>query len=123
MCAADLLRELHEQMRDGYAGDCLKHARALIDALRGDGCDAWLGRLRLIERRGDATIHHPLIPLRYRDRGLAHVPAWTTHYVACCDGEAWDPLIGTPIPLADLAMTAFGVAIEVVRVDERSPSS
>ena len=109
----DYLRQLFESMDDHYAGDCLKHARAIQQHLVAGGRDAWIGRLRWIEQRGDSTIHHPLRPLRYRGRSG---PTWTTHYVCCCDGEAFDPLLGVPVPLASFSALAFGVDIPIERL-------
>jgi hypothetical protein len=86
--------------------------------LRAEGRDAWLGRLRRTERRGDSIFHHPLIAVRYRNRGLARVPAWTTHYVACCEGEAWDPLAEGPVAIGEYPQRVFGEDLEVERADE-----
>ena len=109
----DFLLQLSESMRDAYSGDCLKHARAIQQHLEAEGRDAWIGRLRLTEKRGDSTFHHPLRPLRYRGRSG---PTWTTHYVCCSGGEAFDPLLGVPVPLASFSMLAFGVEIAIERV-------
>lgn len=117
MRAIELLHALSASMHDAYAGDCLNHARRLVAELRAEGREAWLGRLRWTEQRGSATVHHPLIPLRYRNRGLATVPSWTTHYVACCEGEAWDPLVGEPVALDGYAAATFGRPLEVERAE------
>lgn len=118
MSAIRLLRDLSESVADAYEGDCLKYAHRLIEALRAEGRDAWLGRLRRTEQRGDSVFHFPLVALRYRNRGLARVPAWTTHYVACCAGEAWDPLSGRPIAIVEYPRVVFGEELEVERVEE-----
>jgi len=33
---------------------------------------------------------------------------WRFHMVCCCDGEAWDPLVGVPVPLDGYCQQAFG---------------
>ncbi|MGZ4779181.1 MAG: hypothetical protein ACXV5L_08290 [Thermoanaerobaculia bacterium] len=106
----EYLRELYGAMADRYSGDCLKHARTIRDLLVAEGRNAWIARLRKTEKFGDATFHAPLIPLRYRGRGG---PTWTTHYVCCFDGKAYDPLLGAPVPIAGYSMAVFGEEFEV----------
>jgi hypothetical protein len=115
----EYLRRLSAEMIDRYRGDCLKHARQLQALLRGDGRSPWLGRLRKVEKREAATFHAPLIPARFLGRAA---PTWTTHYVCCCDGRAYDPLVGVPIPLERYSVTVFGEDIEITRLEPDSHS-
>jgi hypothetical protein len=104
--ALQMLRELHEAMADRYCGDCLAHAKTLAAMLDG----AWIGRIRKRLQVGESTFHAPLVPLRYRGRGG---PAWTTHYVCVCNGLAYDPLAGEPLPLARYTREVFGEELAV----------
>ena len=70
--------------------------------LLAEGRAPWIGRLRDVRPFGDTTFHAPLIPVRY-----PHL-AWTTHYVACAEGLAYDPLAEAPIDVAQYALTVFG---------------
>ena len=63
-------------------------------------------RLRKREVRGDQVFHAPLIP-----RTLGHAAAWTTHYVSCCDGMAYDPVAGKPLRLETYSLEVFGEQI------------
>jgi hypothetical protein len=111
--AEDYLRAVSESMSDRYVGDCLVHAREIHALLIAEGRDAWIGRLRKTEQRGATTFHAPLMPLRFRGRAGA---TWTTHYVCCSDGEAYDPLLGVPVSLAGYSLAVFGLEIDVERV-------
>ena len=94
-------------------GDCLKHARAVAALLAAEGKKPWIGRLRKTEERPQGTFHFPLIP-----RGFSgpSVPAFTTHYVCCCDGRAYDPLLGRPEPLETYSMAVFGMELPITEV-------
>ena len=96
---------------DKYVGDCLKHARAIAELLRAEGKQPWIGMLRKVEERAAGRFHFPLIPRRFS--GHRSVPAWTTHYVCCCDGLAYDPLLGRPEPLETYSSAVFGCEIPV----------
>ena len=114
MTAEDCLLELSALIADRYSGDCLEHARGIQARLISEGRDAWIGRLRKTDRRGDSTFHDPLTPLRYRGRSA---PTWTTHYVCCADGKAYDPLFGVPVALEMYPMAVFGEEIAIERMD------
>jgi len=92
--------------------DCLKEARAAAARLRAEGKSPWIGRLRKIEQIGEERFHHPLIP---RVPGLH---AFNTHYVCCCDGLAYDPLLPAPEPLESYARTLFGIDVEITPVPD-----
>ena len=108
MTAEEYIRELAPAMRERYSGDCLAHARRVAELLRAEGREAWIGRLRQVVPHGDTTFHGWLIP---RHVNRENYLAWTTHYVACADGEAYDPLVGEPVDVETYAMTVFGVGL------------
>ena len=94
-------------------GDCLQHARAIAALLAAGGKKPWIGCLRKIEQRAEGTFHHPLIP---RNVPGPKISAWTTHYVCCCDGRAYDPLLGRSEPLETYATTLFGLEIPITEI-------
>lgn len=94
-------------MENGYPGDCVAHACRLAELLLAEGRSPWIGRIREVLDRGDRVFHGPLIPRRLPTL------TWTTHYVCCCDGDVYDPLAGTPIPLDAYTRTVFGRDIEI----------
>ena len=110
MTVEEYLRELSTAIAERYSGDCLAHAREIRDRLLAEGREAWIGRIRKIEIRSGSKFHAPLTPLRYRGRSA---PTWTTHYVCCSDGMAYDPLFGFPIPLDKFSMAVFGEEIAI----------
>ena len=111
--AEEYLRRVSEEIDDRYFGDCLVRAKEIQALLTAEGREAWIGRLRKTESRGTSTFHAPLIPLRFRGRSG---PAWTTHYVCCADGKAWDPLLGFPVAIDIYSIKVFGDAIEIARI-------
>ena len=90
--------------------DCLEQARAVAALLAAEGKKPWIGMLREVEERPTGRFHLPLIPRHFRGKSL---PAWTTHYVCCCDGYAYDPLLGRPEPLETYSTTLFGRDIPI----------
>lgn len=111
------LREVSASMTAGYPADCVAHAMRLAELLRSDGAHPWIGRIRDLVVEGDRAISRPLIPLRFSGPGK---PQWSTHYVCCSDGLAYDPLAGEPVPVDDLALRVFGAKHDVT---EAVPSS
>jgi hypothetical protein len=106
--ALDYLRNTSAAMTDRYgAADCVTHAIAVAERLLAERRAPWIGRLRHITMRGENVFHEPLTPLRFRSS------TWNTHYVCCCDGTAFDPILGEPVPLSDYAQAVFGHAIDV----------
>ncbi|HKO57385.1 MAG TPA: hypothetical protein VJ276_16035 [Thermoanaerobaculia bacterium] len=89
--------------------DCVSTACDLAARLLAEGRSPWIGRLRDVRLFGDSTFHAPLIPRRF-----PHL-AWTTHYVACADGLAYDPLAEAPLAVAEYAVSVFGRDIPVER--------
>ena len=70
----------------------------------------WIGRVRDVHHFSLGTFHGPLTPIRLAG---SNGTTWTTHYVACEDGYAYDPLVGRPVLLAEYAVTVFGRELTV----------
>lgn len=118
MTAAEYLEQVSAAMLpDQYAGDCLKHAQAIAERLRAEGRQPWIGMLRKVEEREGGRFHFPLVPRRFSGRS---VPAWTTHYVCCCDGLAYDPLLGRPESLETYSSAVFGCEIPITASEDPS---
>jgi len=94
-------------MSTGYTANCVVHACALAELLLGAGRAPWIGRLRHITERSGQAFHEPLVPLRFRGT------TWNTHYVCCCDGEVYDPLLGRTVAVEDYAREVFGLDLEI----------
>jgi hypothetical protein len=106
-------------LRSGGYWNCLTAARELSALLLAEGREPFIARLRKTEPRDGYVFHGPLTP---RVRGLK--AAWTTHYVCCCDGKAYDPVAGAPVPLDVYTSEVFGEQIppEVFVPCERLPA-
>jgi hypothetical protein len=115
----DLLLEHSAIVSAGGFWNCLAAARAIAALLLSGGRSPWLARLRKTSIVNGQTFHWPLIPRR----ADVHA-AWTTHYVCCCDGLAFDPLAETPIELAKYTQEVFGESIylEVFVAEDALPS-
>ncbi len=105
--AADYLRETSLAMNGGYRDDCVTHACRIAELLLAEGRSPWIARLRDITVEGADVIHGPLIPQRFRN------VAWTTHYIACCGLEAYDPITPGPVALDEYAQLVFGRPIPI----------
>jgi len=112
--AVEYIRQRSDQMPDRYAGNCLTDARKIAELLARAGASPWLARIRKVSDFNGSTFHGMLIPLRFLGRGAL---AWTTHYVCCCDGAAYDPLVGEPIPLEVYTQTVFGETLVLERFE------
>jgi hypothetical protein len=108
--SAAYLEEQSALVRSGCYWNCLAAARELSALLSAEGKTPWIARLRETETLDGETFHHPLIP-----RGLGVSLAWTTHYVCCCDGLAYDPVASQPAQLEVYTLDVFGkqIAMEV----------
>lgn len=108
--ATAYLEEQSAVVRSGGFWNCLAAARELSALLLAEGRRPWIARLRKKEDRGGEVFHAPLIP---RAPGVR--AAWTTHYVCCCGGAAYDPLAGRPLRLESYSLEVFGerIALEV----------
>lgn len=94
--------------------DCLKRAQEIAARLRADGKQPWIGMLRETYELPAGRFHAPLTPIVVHG---AEVPTWTTHYVCCCDGYAYEPLLEQPEPLETYAMTLFGREIPITAAE------
>ena len=104
------LEEQSALVRSGGNWNCLAAARELASLLVSEGRRPWIARLRKTEMHPTHVFHGPLIP---RVEGVA--ATWTTHYVCCCDGNAYDPLVGEVLPIETYSLKVFGeqIALEV----------
>ena len=100
--------------RGGY-WNCLAAARRISASLLADGRRPWIARLRKTRTVGDEVFHFPLTP---SVPGVA--ATWTTHYVCCCDGMAYDPVAGRVIRLDTYSLEMFGmeIATEIFMADD-----
>ncbi len=106
------LRDVSAQMDASYIDNCVIHACNVAKLLRDAGEAPWIGCIRETVMMGDARVHQALIPLRFAGR---KGPAWTAHYVCCSGTLAYDPLVGEPIAIEELAKTIFGRPLPVTR--------
>ncbi|HXG59600.1 MAG TPA: hypothetical protein VNL91_11305 [Thermoanaerobaculia bacterium] len=101
--AAAYLREAGAN--DPHRVDCADHVCRIAALLDEEGKSPWVGMVR--DRQGD--FHGALIPRSFR--GVT----WTKHYVCCAGEEAWDPLAGSALSLADYTTVVFGRPLAVER--------
>ena len=109
--AAEYLRVRSAELEHELPGECVGEVCVVARALVADGERPWIGRIR--DRR--ANYSGPLYPIRFYGR---NAPAWTTHYVCCAGDVAFDPLIGEPVSVHEVAERLFGRALEVERFAE-----
>lgn len=107
------LEEQSALVRAGGYWNCLAAARKLSALLLANGRSPWIARLRKTQIVRGQVFHAPLIP-----RALGIAKTWTTHYVTCCDGVAYDPVAGKPIRLETYSLEVFG---EQIPIDEFIP--
>lgn len=100
------LEEQSALVRSGSYWNCLTAARELSALLLAEGRSPWVARLRNTKAVGGRVFHAPLIP-----RALGVAVTWTTHYVSCCDGMAYDPVAGRPTRLETYSLEVFGEQI------------
>jgi hypothetical protein len=99
MDSSTYLIETSRGMTAGYTGDCVSHACALAELLLSEGRSPWIGELRgKVTREDGHVIYEPLVAAKR---------AWNAHYVCCCDGEAYDPIAGVPVPVGEYAAKVF----------------
>jgi hypothetical protein len=90
-------------LRSGGYWNCLTAAKELSARLFAEGRRPWIARLRKTRIVRGQTFHCRLTP---RTEGVSHT--WTTHYVCCCDGTAYDPAAGRPLRLESYSLEVFG---------------
>lgn len=97
------LKEQTAIVRSGSYWNCMVAARKLASLLIDSGRSPWIARLRKTLKMGDEVFHAPLTP---RVPGI--YATWTSHYVCCCDGIAYDPIAGKAMRLEDYTLKMFG---------------
>ncbi|PYS81025.1 MAG: hypothetical protein DMF67_18340 [Acidobacteria bacterium] len=102
------LEEQSALVRSGGYWNCLAAARELSALLLAEGRSPWIARLRRTEVEAGRVFHAPLIP-----RGPGVKATWTTHYVCCCEGMAYDPVAGKPTRLEAYSLEVFGEQISL----------
>jgi hypothetical protein len=100
--------EKHRQLADAYQGNCLTVARDLARLLLAEGKKPSIALLVRKKMMGDSKYYGPLIPKKYRGR-----TTWTKHYVCCCDGQVFDPILERPIEIESYSQQIFGLEIPV----------
>ncbi len=98
----------HRLLADDYQGNCLTVAREIAQLLLDEGKKPFIGLLVRKEMRGDSKFYGPLIPKKYRGR-----TTWTKHYVCCCDGLVFDPILEKPSEIELYSQRVFGLEIPV----------
>ncbi len=99
-----LLESYRVCLRSGQFSDCLTIALHLAKLFLDEGKTPWIARFRKQEVANGRCFHSPLIP---RTPGLT--ATWTTHYVCCLDGLAFDPLSNQPVPVEHFGVNIFGL--------------
>jgi hypothetical protein len=110
--AKDYMQKKSAEVRRGDYWNCLLVAQEVASLLLAEGFTPWIARLRKTEVSSGHVFHAPLIP---RVPGLS--PTWTTHYVCCCEGMAYDPLAGRPLSLDSYTLEIFGEELPLEAVD------
>jgi len=111
--AREYLRARSAQLDHELPGDCLEEARKIAEALIADGERPWIGLIR--DQRGN--FFGPLHPSRFAGRNAF---TYTTHYVCCAGDMAYDPMIGEPVPVSEVAERLFGRPLPVEDVTTAS---
>lgn len=108
--AFEYLTATSSLMDGGYTEDCVAHACAVAELLLRARRDPWIAILRSVSLIDGLRFHHPLTPRRFTG-SLSRT--WNTHYVCCCDGQVYDPIVGKAIPIGEYAREVFGFEVPV----------
>lgn len=100
------LEEKRLLLASEYKGDCLAIARDIARLLLEEQRQPFIALLVRKEVRGELKFYGPLSPKKYLGR-----VTWTKHYVCCCDGQVYDPMLGEPAPLEEYSQKVFGLEI------------
>lgn len=109
-----VLRDLALAVEDAYTGDCTRYAEEIARRLLDAGLSPWIGAVREIVTLPDGREYHaPLTPLKYAGR---KGPTWNVHYICCSGNEAFEPILGEPVAVDDLAEFLFGRKLPIVKI-------
>jgi hypothetical protein len=103
--AREYLRDVSARMTTSYLDHCVVHATRIATLLLDGNCAPWIGSIRDVTSDESGEFHHPLIPARFR------AMTWNVHYVCCNGTQAYDPLVGEPCSVDELAAKVFGRTI------------
>lgn len=108
--AVEYLRDVSARMQSAYLENCVVHACRVAELLLKAGHSPWIGSIRDLVVDGSRRVHRPLTPVRFLGRAG---PTWTTHVVCCHGKQAYDPIVGEPISVDELAAKVFGRPLSV----------
>ena len=97
------LTEKRRQFAHNYDANCLKIARDIAGLLIAGKSQPFIACLHKEEDRVEGRFHYPLMPKKYKGR-----VTWTKHYVCCCDGMVYDPMLEEPVRIEQYSMAVFG---------------
>ncbi|MEK6406267.1 MAG: hypothetical protein AABN34_04810 [Acidobacteriota bacterium] len=97
------LTEKRSLLADNYEANCLTIARDIARLLIDSGNQPFIACLHKETVRPGYRFHHPLIPKKYYGS-----ITWTKHYVCCCEGVVYDPMLEEPVGIEQYSRAAFG---------------
>jgi hypothetical protein len=103
---SSLLTYLDDKRRllaHSYEANCLTIAYDIAGLLIAEGRSPFIACLHKEEDRAGNRFHYPLIPKKYNGR-----VTWTKHYVCCCDGIVYDPMLDEPVAIERYSQKVFG---------------
>ena len=86
-----------------YEANCLTIARDIARLLVEEGHQPFIACLHKEEDRAGNRFHYPLSPKKYNGR-----ITWTKHYVCCCEGMVYDPMLEEPVGMEQYSRAVFG---------------
>ena len=95
--------EKRRQFAHNYDANCLKIARDIAGLLIAGKSQPFIACRHKEEDRVEGRFHYPLMPKKYKGR-----VTWTIHYVCCCDGMVYDPMLEEPVRIEQYSMAVFG---------------
>jgi hypothetical protein len=106
MPADRLLRYLDDKRREfahTYEANCLTVARDIARLLIDVGKQPSIASIHKEEERMEGRFHYPVMPKKYGGR-----VTWTRHYVCCCGGMVYDPMLEEPVEIGHYSQATFG---------------
>ena len=111
----DYLRDKHETIINDYktpngqyAESCSLIAIDIAKLLLQAGRKPYIAGISEKIHKAGFIQPKTLAPTIYKDR-----ITWGAHQVCCCDGQAFDPILKTPIAIEDYIKTVFGEDIKM----------